>query len=580
MSPPRASAVPAAPLVFVAGPHPLATPLFMRWRSLTTFRSRLQAGGASATAAAQEMRRLSSVDLNGGPAWLHWLELGAWLDDPRGRWADKHPANATLATLQRALLFSATWQTQTPSGRVLTAMLDSTLYAPRDAPGWLTLGCLLEDEGASLQAINAYREGLEVLGRDTIASEAPVLVWRGLARALDTVPGYSLEHGWRRYLPPGMAHRRPWRGLQLATRADERRTARLMMQAAVDRETLAASAVLGSDFELYDQNPEAARQHWEGLLVLRSNFEVAVALHEHWLTRGHLAHPRDPFPGDTTDLLGGPARDLSQLPARSLKDPRRPARLVRYLEARDLTLAREEGEKLVHAGVLAPGALPGELARAGDVSPVNDRACRAVVDRPDTSWAELDRMAGSLASPVDGAWFASRMTSGAPRRVGACAQLAVALWHSRSGRHAEALGLLEPLAGAPHVVAEHAEALTEIYARPLWQRLRDIEPAAAVLARLPPGTRAPASIQRRSAELWRALVASERGRALIAAKDGFDAQPRSLSTLLAFAYAAAADPDVTAARTTLAQIRAAARYQALPLWVLDEIERAERTIGR
>ena len=568
--------VPAAvaPLRFIDGAHPPAAPLFTRWRALAAYRGRLRTGGD--VAAVQELRRVSPVNLGtSAEPWRHWLDLGAWLDQPSGHWSDDHPVNTSIANLQAALLYSALWQTQVASPRILAVVLDATLFAPRDAAAWLVLGTLLEDEGAVAQAQAAYREALYVLGTGAIASEAPVPVWRGLARALSVVPGHTLEREWRQHLPRGMAHRRPWRGLQLA---GERGVVRRLLRAAEEREQPAASAVLGADFDLYDQDPEAARQHWEGLEVLRVNAEVEAAQHEHWLTRGSLANPRDPVPAEGLDeLLAGPPRELRpwREPPRS-REPRRPARLVRLLEARALAEAREEGERQVNAGVLPPGALCAELARAGDVSPANDRACRALVDSFDASWSDLDRMAGSLAAPVVAPWFGPRLEREPAPAVGGCARLAVALWLSRSDRHAEAVGALGALVGASHVREQHGEALTEIYGRPLWQRLAERHPDPVVLARLPGPERPPAILHRRSAELWRALRDDERARALAAAKDGFDALPRAVSSQLALVYAAAAAPDRAAGRALVEQVRAGARFQGAPLWVLDEIERAGR----
>jgi hypothetical protein len=538
---------------------------------LSSLLERLRLGRGGRQTALAELRQRTKINLGPDPArWLHWLELGRWLDDaqrtlppPRAKGNGTNSANL----IERAE-FSLRIQSAglPPSARLVGLVLEGLFDAPDDAACWLALGRLLDLDGAHTPARAALERGAQLALQGL--SKAPQLAWDGLVRYLAGGDRRRFSSRWIEVCEKSGGVT-PWASLMevLAQEPDLRVE---VLRRSLERPSLSeAVAPYLMKFELDDRDdPQAAR-------------EVLMKALQH--------HPRSAKVAGLMfdlDIRHGRLSMLPQLASLLPDDDDRRAALPYWLgdlsrsvlrEGGNAHLSLSEAQRLLERGelraaerLLAPfAANPLSLIRRGkvllfEIVGAGSReawalaACRTLIENGPGGapwfWA-----AGACSHPSGHRTMEELLAAG-----GSEVDQFRALWFSRRGLFKESLAVLEECWPVRPPVA------AEIITRPLWMALMGMPVANDVLVR----ARAATLRQSRSpglAALVTHVCHGRTGEALQHARTLMALEKEHSFPWLTLAWATAcADP--AQLPEVQRSARVSIRHQALGGWMIRELD--------
>lgn len=200
------------PVVTMVTPAPSQVPSpaaggssILDWERHGALIDRLRAGGDTAHRAAQWLSDNTPYDLGPNPEfWLYWLEIARWLrttEDP----APPPPPVVAIDNFQHMAETIITYE-RIQTGlrynrnlryRAYKAFLWRAYQFSSLGRGWIGMARILELEEEPAVARRLYRIAFQRLREKELVDEGP-LVWEGMVRGLDLVPGHELERDWIR----------------------------------------------------------------------------------------------------------------------------------------------------------------------------------------------------------------------------------------------------------------------------------------------------------------------------------------------------------------------------------------------
>ncbi|MBI4860645.1 MAG: serine/threonine protein kinase [Candidatus Riflebacteria bacterium] len=274
-------------------------PPWLRWQPHLELLPRLRAGGVIARKAVETLTRTVDLDLGDTPAaWIHWFELGQWLESPAGRRGPPRGVDAASGPMdlgdEKMVLRRLRQAGAALSPPLVRAALQMTRDHPDDGRSWLVLGRVLELAGQAQASRLVYRTGLARLERIQLGS-SPVVIWIGLVRALLLDPG-RLEKTWWTFAGEACGEKRVWEALIDGLGAPHAPLTERLLRMAMRRPDCALTATL-SLAHLQEQwlgDPEAARATYRlGLTGPGDLTDIRERLVVHLLNRGRLAEAAD-----------------------------------------------------------------------------------------------------------------------------------------------------------------------------------------------------------------------------------------------------------------------------------------------
>lgn len=561
-------------------------------RELESSLPALMGNPARAAERVAELRRKSRVDPGESPrAWIYWIELCRWLEDPsRPPPRASRASQAALESLFGGTLFTFMQEVDrhppddSPSLSGSTGLASAvrlSMEHPADAASWLALGRFVEIDRDPATAAAVYAEGLKRLPAPSLAG-APHALWTALARALLVVPGRRIEDEWLDLVRKTGAGDNAWVGLfEAFPIGDWSRLQGLLEAGARDPTTEAAAASeLGKLAILRERDHPRALAIWESALrKYPESSGLGLTIFFDRISHGQVQEAADLI---DSSGISGPWKSLTIPLVRGVALA--PEAVRGHDDLMDLVVrnALESGNRALALEIALRGGswaagpayrgLVLEILAEGVEDPGLQKI--AVPFLSPREWSEVTSIAGIFSVPS-----AERMMAGlleglaVPDFTPALRELARALWHSRRQEHHDALQALDRARREKIDEKRMWQEILEIRARPLWVSSLGWRLEPAVLDRARGDGDLPALDDIPLVKYWTALRSTEREATLREARNLYDLFPYSPGIVLMYGYAAASQEKGDALIAALERCRCAARQNRLGLWAIRELGR-------